>query len=175
MFKTHSDSDNSQAFEIKLNEYKCSTLIIFYEKQDQLPTLNIPNIELILISNDAKDLEEGDIQSNFFCKNVCFVSKDTFIDMLNQKKKIKIEDKKSFSIEIFTSTIKHLDKNIQNCLNGASIALELELIAPSKDVLVISGSGRYLDTLILLEPSPLQKMHLSKIREIICQPEITLD
>lgn len=174
MIKTHSTDNNSSSFEMKINEKKSDTLIIFFEKQEQLPTLNIPNMHLILICSKEINFAEGDIQSNFFCKQVSFVNKETYTDILKKQKKIVIEDHTSFSQEIFNSSIRHIEPNIQNCLSGAGIACELELIESGREVLVISGTGKYLDTLIRMEASPINKLHQAKIKEILCQPEVEI-
>jgi len=174
MYKTHSDENNSQIFESKIQTKKVDNIIVFFHKRDQLPTLNLPDKHLILIYNESKDIMDGDIQMNFFCKSISFVSQDTWLDILNHKKKIIVDDKTSFSTEIFTSTIRHLSENMQDCIQAASISLELELIPKDKEVLVMSGTGRYLDTLVLIEPAPLSKIHLSKIKEVLCEPETVL-
>ncbi len=171
MYKTKNTENNSQIFESKIQSKNIDTLIIYFSKKDQLPTLNLPDKNLILICNQSREFQEGDVQMNFFCKSISFVSQETFIDILNHKNKLNLDDKTSFTTEIFTSTIRHLNENVQNCIQGASIALELELIPKDKEVLVMSGTGRYLDTLLLVEPGSLTKIHLTKIKEVLCEPE----
>jgi hypothetical protein len=166
MIKTQSDGNNSQNFEININEKRSNTLVIFFQKQQQLPTLNIPDMDLILISDTESELEEGDIQSNFFCKSVCYVSKATFSDIICHKKKMK-----HLNLQDFSAGLTEKQENIKACFLACAIAFELDLLPPKKDIMVISGTGRYLDTLLLLQPSGLSKLNSIKIIENLCLPE----
>lgn len=174
MYKTNSTENNSQVFESKIKEKNIDTLVIYYETKEQLPTLDLPDKHLILICKDSKDIMDGDIQMNFFFKSMLFVNQDAYIDILKQKKSINIEEKSNFSKEVFSSTIRHMNANVLNCVEGACLAFELGLIKKEEQVFAMSGMGKYLDILILVEPAKLSKIQQAKVREVVCEPAIEL-
>ncbi|NBK99948.1 MAG: hypothetical protein EOM50_18440 [Erysipelotrichia bacterium] len=59
MYKTHSTDNNSQIFESKIQAQKADTIIVFFSRKEQLPTLNLPDKHLILICSESKEIMGG--------------------------------------------------------------------------------------------------------------------
>ncbi len=175
MYKTHSNTDNSQVFELKINDQKIKNIIIYFEHEEQIPRLNLPDHNLILIGQKGLTMDEGSIQTNFFSKSIVYVSEQTIIDTLKHQKVQQAEDKLKFSRQVLNSTLKYENKGILNCVHGAALALEMDLVEAGKEVIVISGVEKALDTMVIVTPSTLAKVQMSKIKEVLCEPEVLMD
>jgi len=172
MYKTYSTNNNSQIFESKIKEKNIDTVIIYYQNREQLPTLDLPDKDLILICKDSNDIMEGDIQMNFFFKSILFVNRDAYLDILKRKKIFHLDEHSSFSKNIMSYTVRHMNQNVLNCVEAACIAFELELIDKDKPVLAMGGLMQNLDTLIVVTPAKYSKIENAKVNEVICEPII---
>jgi hypothetical protein len=72
--------------------------------------------------------------------------------------------------EIAANTLRMLGQGLKVCVEVGCMALDGGLIPYGTDIVSIGGSGRGLDTAVVLLPAHSQNFFDTKVKEIICKP-----
>ncbi len=74
--------------------------------------------------------------------------------------------------EIMANTFRMFGQGLKVCVEIAVMALDAGLIEYGKPVIAVGGTGRGADTAAVIKPSHSDNIFDTKIKEILCRPEV---
>lgn len=75
-----------------------------------------------------------------------------------------------YPVEIMAYTLRLFSQGVKVCVEVASMALDAGAIKEPREVVVLGGTGRGLDTACIITPGYSAKIFETKIHEILCKP-----
>ena len=162
MIISKQNDDNSSLFTIELQNYNDLKIVIVVKKSEYLPQITTGNKLAICLTEEIESQEV--IQKYPHCTLF-------FKDDFKQIKK-PVTTNASFSDKIMQNLLKNTEPAISNAAKyGSFVYNELDL-DNQQEIIVITTTENYADTMILMNPSMPETQEKSQIKKVICFPTV---